>query len=63
MYEVIYLNQSSEKINFVCETMEEVLNIAKTYPIALVMDEAHNIITGNVLREVEASKSKQQNHA
>lgn len=62
MYDVIYINPASEKVSFMCETMEEVLNIAKTYPIHLVLDEANNIITGDVLRQVE-SLNKTNNHA
>jgi|31_taG_2_1085359.scaffolds.fasta_scaffold54804_2 hypothetical protein len=62
MYDVIYVNPASEKVSFMCETMEEVLNIAKTYPIHLVLDEANNIITGEVLRTLE-SLNKANDHA
>lgn len=58
MYEVIYLNTSSERVSYMCETMDEVINLAKAYPISLVLDEANNIITGEVMREINQINEK-----
>lgn len=55
MYNVIYLNKSGEKVTFTCYSMEEVLSLGRQYSLSLVLDEANNIITGEVLRELKAT--------
>jgi len=52
MYTIYYYNNENEKVIYVCYTMEEAIEFTKQHQVSLVLDEANNIVTGEVIRQL-----------
>ena len=52
MYTVIYYNNDNEKVLSIHYSIEEVLHLAKTEKIFTILDEANNIVIGEIFREL-----------
>lgn len=52
MYTIHYYNNENEKVIYVCYSMEETIEFTKQHPVSLVLDEANNIVTGEVIRQL-----------
>lgn len=52
MYTVIYYNNENEKVLSIHYDVNEVLQLAKEEKIFTILDEANNIVTGEIFREL-----------